>query len=345
MTRRKYRSAYLDMIGITLVIVLSLAVILPLLYLMMTQATLMKTLREGLSIIIVFSSLSLLIAAVILLFDKLSARIRHAAVRIICEAAVVAVVAFFVLDRLYIILEDSPSPSIYKTFIGMNALGTAFVYLFQKGLFLKQQAAEKVNETGVLQKDLNQYRLHALKNQVNPHFLFNSLSVLSSLVHKDANLAEQFVVRLSQAYTYILAQKEAGLVSLEEELRFAESYFFLLRIRFESKLQLEIDVPQGGEYSVPPLILQLLLENAVKHNRMSAARPLKITIRQEGMTLVITNNVHRRDAGEESTGLGLENIRKRYSMITSERVLVNAGVESFSVSLPILDNKSTLHEL
>ncbi len=331
---RSFRSAYLDIVGITLITVVVMGILLPAMYYLMTRATFSELLKEGFTIIIIFSVLSLVIAGVIVACDRINDR--HPALRTAIEILQVILSTYLFLHNIYYSIEDSPSPRTYKLFIGMNALGTVFIYVFQKGMFLKQKAAEKAHQTELLQKDFNQFRLQALKNQVNPHFLFNSLSVLSSLVHRDAGLAEQFVVRLSQAYTYILSQKEAGLVSLEEELRFLRSYFFLLQIRFENKLKLEIDIPDMEDAMVPPLILQLLLENAVKHNKMSAASPLKVTVRRQAATLIVENNVNRRDSKEESTGLGLENIRKRYGMITNVEVKITETGDRFSVMIPVL---------
>ena len=333
MKSKTLRTAYLDIVGITLITVLVMSILLPAMYYLLTQATLAELLREAFSIITIFSALTLVIAGVIVACDRIGGR--YPAIRTAAEILAGGLLTYLFLDHVYLHLENSPSPANYKLFLGMNALGTVFIYLFQKGMFLKQKATEKAHQTELLQKDFNQFRLQALKNQVNPHFLFNSLSVLSSLVHRDAALAEQFVIRLSQAYTYILGQKEAGLVPLEEELRFLRSYFFLLKIRFGDKLQLETDVRNTGGM-VPPLILQLLLENAVKHNKMSAQQPLKVTIRCQGDALVVENNVSRRDSGAESTGLGLENIRKRYGMITSAEVKVIEAEGKFSVVIPVL---------
>ncbi|HYK77090.1 MAG TPA: histidine kinase [Daejeonella sp.] len=336
--RRKYRSPYLDMVEISLVIVVAGSFVLPFLYFLLEGAPLSKIAREGLNILLIFSIQSMLIGGLILLSDKLSFLIKSAWLRQLLELMAVLLVSVLLLERIYLLTEKFPSPGNFKLFMGMNLLGTAFVYLFQKGLFLKQKLAERTNETQLLQKDFNQYRLQALKNQVNPHFLFNSLSVLSSLVHKNADLAEKFVIRLSEAYTYILNQKEAGHVPLAEELKFLESYFFLLQIRFENKLQLDIRVDEAEGYSIPPLILQLLLENAVKHNKMSEKMPLKLTVTQKGKQLLVENNVNKRDAKEESTGLGLENIRNRYLMVNQSEIRIDNGDEKFSITIPLIPN-------
>ncbi|HEY0896735.1 MAG TPA: histidine kinase [Sphingobacteriaceae bacterium] len=338
MKNKTIRTAYLDIVGITLITVLVISILLPAMFYLMAQPTLSELLKEAYSILIIFTVLTFTIAGVIVICDRIP--VRFPAVKSTAEIVLIILLTYLFLDGIYLHLEDSPSAENYKLFIGMNALGTVFIFLFQKGMFMKQKAAEKAHQTELLQKDFNQFRLQALKNQVNPHFLFNSLSVLSSLVHRDAALAEQFVVRLSQAYTYILSQKEAGLVPLDEEMRFLRSYFFLLKIRFGEKLQLETDVPDTNGGMVPPLILQLLLENAVKHNKMSAHQPLKVSIRRRGDRLIVENNISRRDSKEESTGLGLENIRKRYGMITDAEVTITQTDARFSVVIPVLPVES-----
>ncbi len=147
-----------------------------------------------------------------------------------------------------------------------------------------------------LEKENVQAQFAALKSQVNPHFLFNSLSILSSLVHADADLSERFIDQLSRAYRYILEQKDNERVLLKTELEFIQAYRFLLNIRFENKFDVLINVPEADQsrYSIAPLTLQLLVENAVKHNRMSAKEPLKVHIRLEGDCLVVQNNLQQR---------------------------------------------------
>lgn len=183
-------------------------------------------------------------------------------------------------------------------------------------------------------------QLGALKNQVNPHFLFNSLSILSALVHRDADLAEQFIEQLARAYRYTLEQRDHDLVPLGAELAFIDTYAFLLRLRFADKFSLHLDVPEAARqrYRLAPLTLQLLVENAVKHNQMSTAQPLCIRIRQVGEELLVSNTLRRRPATHApvSTGLGLANIRARYALLTSRPVEVRESDDEFTVSIPLL---------
>ncbi|QMW04441.1 sensor histidine kinase [Spirosoma foliorum] len=192
-----------------------------------------------------------------------------------------------------------------------------------------------------LEKENVQAQFAALKSQVNPHFLFNSLSILSSLVHADAELSEKFIDQLSRAYRYILEQKDNERVLLKTELEFIQAYRFLLNIRFENKFDVIINVPEADltRYSIAPLTLQLLVENAVKHNRMSVKEPLKVHIQLEDDCLVVRNNLQPRPQSETSTGVGLQNIITRYAMLTEESVWVGESDGSFVVKIPLLLNE------
>jgi two-component system, LytTR family, sensor kinase len=190
-----------------------------------------------------------------------------------------------------------------------------------------------------LEKENAQAQLAALKNQVNPHFLFNSLSILSSLVQLDPDLSEKFIDQLSRAYRYILEQKDNERILLKTELEFIQSYTFLLKIRFEEKFALQLDVPDNvrGRFSVAPLTLQLLVENAVKHNRMSAREPLTVSIMIEGDCLVVSNPIQLRPQAElSSTGVGIENIINRYALLTNRPVWVGEHDGAFVVKIPLL---------
>ena len=228
----------------------------------------------------------------------------------------------------------------FRQYIGINLLGTLFIYLFESSLNLFQLMQQKAARAETLQKEFAQVRLQALKNQVNPHFLFNSLSVLSTLVHVNADQSEKFILQLSKAYRYILDQKDAELVSLRSELEFLDAYFFLMQIRFDKKILLQKEI--GGdpnEYQLPPLTLQLLVENAVKHNKMSLQQPLCIELTTGAGDLTVTNNINKREQPENSTGIGLENIKSRYAMLGREGVKIMASDTTFKVLIPLIKNR------
>lgn len=189
-----------------------------------------------------------------------------------------------------------------------------------------------------LEKENVQAQFTALKNQVSPHFLFNNFSILSSLVETAPQLSVQFIHRLSKAYRYILEQSAHERISLKTELRFIETYLFLLNIRFEQKLQVNLDLSEkeAGHYVIAPLTLQLLIENAVKHNRMSAEEPLKVSIYIADAYLVVSNPRQPRLKPEPSMGLGLQNIINRYKLLTDFPVIVETSATSFVVKIPLL---------
>lgn len=179
-------------------------------------------------------------------------------------------------------------------------------------------------------------RFASLKAQVNPHFLFNSLNVLSGLVYQDADLSAQFIKKLAEVYRYVLDQQEEELVPISEELEFVEAIVFLQQIRFGKNLNVAVNIPAESTYLIPPLALQMLIENAIKHNVISAASPLKIEMEVENSYFIISNTLQPKTVMGESLGLGLENIRKRYGFLTNKSVHVIKKDGKFVVKLPII---------
>ncbi|GAB3705454.1 hypothetical protein GCM10027592_37950 [Spirosoma flavus] len=193
-----------------------------------------------------------------------------------------------------------------------------------------------------LKREASQAQFDALKTQVNPHFLFNSLSILSSLVDVNPKLSIRFINHLSRAYRYILEQQDTERVNLKTELEFLNAYCFLLTIRFNDRLQLvnSISEEESIRFNIAPLTLQLLMENAVKHNQMSRRHPLIVTLAIEECYLLISNPIHLRLPDEifpeNSTGIGLANITNRYRLLTDRPVLVSQNDNTFTVSIPLL---------
>lgn len=189
-----------------------------------------------------------------------------------------------------------------------------------------------------------QSQFDSLKGQVNPHFLFNSLNTLSSLIAKDPIRAESFVVELSSVYRYLLKSNEGELTTLKNELNFIHSFLHLLKTRFGSGLQEEIAVDDKFlNYQVPPLTLQMLVENAVKHNVIATARPLKLCIQttEDGM-LLVKNNLQKKSQQVPSGKVGLANIISRYKLLKQPDVMVNEIEDEFIVSVPLI--KTTAYE-
>lgn len=175
-----------------------------------------------------------------------------------------------------------------------------------------------------------------LKNQVNPHFLFNSLNALTSLVYEDQDKAAKFIKQLSEVYRYVLDSRNKEVVTIEEELKFLDSYVFLQQIRFGDKLKINNSL-NNIVGNLPPLALQMLLENAIKHNVVSEEFPLTIEIYQEENKLVVKNNLRIKNVvSENAIGVGLENIKKRYEFLTDSPVMILKDEGNFVVKLPIL---------
>jgi sensor histidine kinase YesM len=182
-----------------------------------------------------------------------------------------------------------------------------------------------------------QAQLQNLKEQVNPHFLFNNLSVLSSLVYRDQDKAVDFINQLSKVYRYLLDTRNSELITLDEELKFIQSYIYLLQIRFDPSLKFEITISaNSGALLLPPMALQILIENAIKHNEVSAEFPLKISITANASELEVRNNLQARQNREESSKTGLNNIRERYRFYTERPVEVFQDAKLFSVKIPLL---------
>ncbi|MFQ5446867.1 MAG: sensor histidine kinase, partial [Saprospiraceae bacterium] len=189
-----------------------------------------------------------------------------------------------------------------------------------------------------LVKENVQSQLESLRNQVNPHFFFNSLNTLAYLIPEDPAKAENFVQKLSKAYRYILEIRDKQLVTLEEELVFLDSYTCLLQERFGENLLVKVDAPEEIlPYKLVPLSLQMLFENAIKHNVISTQSPLVIEVFVENTDrLVVKNNLQRKNQTMPSTKVGLENISRRYKLVSDHEVEVIMTQQSFIVILPLI---------
>jgi len=194
-------------------------------------------------------------------------------------------------------------------------------------------------EAAVQQEKLKREQLalqyETLKSQVNPHFLFNNLNSLTSLISTNPDKAIDFVKKLSEVYRYVLDQKDHELVALETELKFLESYVFLQRIRFESNLNIQLDV-NPGKFKVIPLSVQMLVENAIKHNEISDKNPLFIRIFSTEEDYLVVENQLQKKAGSEGSRSGIQNIKDRYEFFTSKKVIISENNEKFIVSIPLL---------
>lgn len=210
---------------------------------------------------------------------------------------------------------------------------------------------EAVRNEEALKREKLALQYESLKNQVNPHFLFNSLNSLSGLIGKDDEKATRFVKQLSDIYRYVLEHKDREVVSLDTEMNFVDNYINLMKIRFGDNLQISIDLPKEGTAKIIPLSIQMLVENAIKHNIVSADKPLKIDIRNEGNSyLLVTNNLQKkssilREESNEWEKHGLKNIKSRYEYLSGGIFEVNGSTEepfpeelngNFVVKVPLI---------
>ncbi len=215
-------------------------------------------------------------------------------------------------------------------------IGLSFMAFFtaRSWLFELRNAAIEAEQLKS-EKLASQYQ--SLKDQLNPHFLFNSLNVLSNLVYESPGKSADFIQQLSKIYRYVLEVQQEQLVSLHQELGFAENYLSLQKIRFEGSLEYFMDVHPLKEFYLPPLSLQLLLENAIKHNIASLEKPLKILIEQNHDSLVIRNILQPKITdSREDGGIGLDNILKRYALLSDKAPKITKTDKEFIVELPLL---------
>jgi hypothetical protein len=196
---------------------------------------------------------------------------------------------------------------------------------------------EAISEAEQLEKLNLESQFRSLQSQLNPHFLFNSFNVLSSLISESPRRAEDFVDELSNVYRYLLRSNEQELATVGEELRFIRSFFHLLETRHDKGIFLEIKVGKAHfDKKLPALALQILLENAVKHNEISPEKPLHVGILDSGSSLLVRNNLQRKNARSLSNRVGLDNLRERYKLMGVVGFEVEDNGEVFSVSLPML---------
>jgi len=180
--------------------------------------------------------------------------------------------------------------------------------------------------------------LSALKNQIDPHFIFNSLNTLSILIQSNPVNARQFNDNLAKVYRYILSNKDKNLVSLKDEIEFISNYFYLLKLRFEESVDMRVEFSDLNTeaFLVPPISLQTLVENAIKHNTFTNASPLHIDIQVDEDYVVIRNNIHKKDFPLITSKIGLKNLNSRYQLLTSKSIYIELANNQFTVKLPIV---------
>ncbi len=220
----------------------------------------------------------------------------------------------------------------------ISLIPTIIVTLMYESAFFFQSWKSHVQKTEALARENVQSQLDALKNQLDPHFLFNSLNTLASLIDDENSPAQNYLDKLSDVYRYVLVSREKNTVTLEEEMQFLDAYIYLNKIRFRENLQVETQLlTDTSQLHVAPLSIQMLIENAIKHNVVSKEKPLKIRIVQEDGFLTVENNLQEKMTFEKSTKVGLQNIINRYRLLTEQQVEILRNEWSFKVKLPLLE--------
>ena len=235
--------------------------------------------------------------------------------------------------------KETPSNYIISSlFTFIVLLIVHFVYLY------KWYQENKLKEQKIIAGSASA-QFESLKNQIDPHFLFNSLNVLSSLIEENPDAAQKFTTSLSKVYRYVLEQKDKDLISVSEELQFAKTYMNLLKMRFENSITFELPENfENDEAKVVPLSLQLLLENCIKHNIVSEKKPLHIKITIENGQLTIENNFQKKEVLQDRKGVGLQNIVNRYAILSKRKVVIEQNEKKFKVFLPILTKQISIME-
>ena len=231
---------------------------------------------------------------------------------------------------------DASGAKWYRLLIFRSLLVSAFYYFIVYHFYIQKQRQQNLMEITQLKEAQLQASLSSLKEQLSPHFMFNTLNTLSS-ISQEENVKE-YVTELSNVYRYLLSFQKKDLVTIEEELSFVTSYTYIIKARMEEAIDIDIKISETTRRSkLPPLTLQLLIENAVKHNVASVSKPLRIIISDEEQGwLVVSNNFQPRSYTQPSTETGLNNIQKRYQLLFGKKISIEEQGKFFIVKLPVI---------
>jgi sensor histidine kinase YesM len=217
----------------------------------------------------------------------------------------------------------------------VTLLITYLITAIHELVFFYKQWKHNFSKSIRLEKDNIQAKYETLKTQINPHFLFNSLNSLTNLVD-DNEKAVTYISDLSEFLRYMLSSRDKELVLVREEINLLKKYIHLQQSRFKTNLSITVDVPESFyHFAIPPLVLQMLVENSIKHNIISRDKPLKISVRAGNKSLVVENNLQKK-SGISSTGQGLRNITERYRLFTTREVEITETSAIFKVAIPLL---------
>ena len=276
-------------------------------------------------------------------FQKRYLDVRQTAKRLLYTVVALLTVTFIVhynlcwILGLFGLIED-PSIAHSNMYLPTSLIATTMVGTLYESVYFFGQWRRTVLEAEQLRTQQLRSELEVLKTQISPHFLFNSLNTLVTLIEENPKQAVSFTQKLSEVYRFILTNKEEEMVTLEREMKFTESYIFLLKMRFAENLHIRYDIPAEHMSSyLPPMTLQILIENAIKHNVVSVAKPLHIDIVvKNGDTLLVRNNYQPKSTAVASTHTGLKNIRRRYQYLSQREVEVTHSLSHFEVAMPLV---------
>jgi sensor histidine kinase YesM len=252
--------------------------------------------------------------------------------------AVIGIVHYFFLYRI----KGAAISDVYERTLNAIIYATVFItgsIIFKNTIFFFRNWKQAAVNEEKLKQEILAVEFEALKNQVNPHFLFNNLTALSSLVYTDQAKAVRYIDQLAEIYRYILEYGKEEVVSLATEKKLLNNIIYLYGIRYEEGLNITLDLPDGENRFVVPMALQILLENAIKHNSLSSEKPLLVKINSDGDYISVWNNLQPKTVIQPSNKLGLKNIRSRYKYLTEKDVIVEETNDYFLVKIPILKTK------
>lgn len=254
---------------------------------------------------------------------------------------------FYTPFKLYQIAQGA-NDSFHWIYVLTISLQVLFLVLaanaINQVIFLMQRWQEEALRAEQLEREKTQAVLTSLKHQISPHFLFNNFNTLYSLIEEKSEKAGDFLLKLSALYRTIL-QNQEEVIPIEDELRAFQDYLFLLKTRFHEDIQMEYQLGQldKGKYYLPPLSLQTLLENAIKHSHFDEDHPLQLQLTQRGERITLTNSIYAvKTETLPSYGIGLENIRSRYQLLSDREIEIEQTEERFTVSLPLLSLEKQL---
>lgn len=224
--------------------------------------------------------------------------------------------------------------------VAFSSMAVVLFTMIYEIIFLGTQKTLYSKMVDQLDWERSKAEMSVFRNELDPHFMFNSLNTLSYLILHDAQTAHQFNSKLASVYKYFLLNKEREMITLDGELEFIENYFFVLQVRHDNKLIFKNEIAQrDGTIMIVPYALQILVENAIKHNEFSETNPLQIRVMLNGEYLIVKNNKKQKTYNVNSTNIGLKNLSSRYQLVCNKNILIEDSEEEYTVKLPLIKPK------